>query len=202
MTEKRKENIIMSVELAIQREIAYREKIASFLSETQIADLLPLKVQSSTTLTSPEKATSSSIDCLQNQQQQTHHIYNRSDTFCKLCKVSCTSHYNYKQHMRGQKHKKAKLQHSPELNKNQQPRCNLCQVLCPEETSLRLHLNGQKHKARLRIIELGEEGKTSHEFWCELCQVPCTNEETFQLHLKGKSHVARRCALEEQKKTV
>lgn len=44
MAEEREANI-MSVELAIQRELAYRKKVASFLSEEEIAEFLPLKVR-------------------------------------------------------------------------------------------------------------------------------------------------------------
>lgn len=139
---------------------------------------------------------------------QQHDISNRSDTFCKICKVSCSGPSNYKQHIRGKKHRA--MLHSPKLNKNaavgptknQQPRCNLCQIVCIDHTSLQLHLNGQKHKAKLRMNELGKKGEISQQFWCEMCQVPCNNEETFQLHLKGKNHVARKYALEEEKKAI
>lgn len=44
MDQEMRDNI-MSKELAIMRELAYREKISSFLSEEEIAELLPLKVR-------------------------------------------------------------------------------------------------------------------------------------------------------------
>ena len=43
-----KEVSIMSVEQAIQRELAYRKKIAYFLSEAEFAELLPLEVRTQT----------------------------------------------------------------------------------------------------------------------------------------------------------
>ncbi|XP_027157802.1 uncharacterized protein LOC113759426 [Coffea eugenioides] len=49
-----KEVSIMSVEQAIQRELAYRKKIAYFLSEAEFAELLPLEVPSSSKATIPE----------------------------------------------------------------------------------------------------------------------------------------------------
>ncbi|XP_027106706.1 uncharacterized protein [Coffea arabica] len=49
-----KEVNIMSVEQAIQRELAYRKKIAYFLSEAEFAELLPLEVPSSSKATIPE----------------------------------------------------------------------------------------------------------------------------------------------------
>ncbi|KAL3537228.1 hypothetical protein ACH5RR_000594 [Cinchona calisaya] len=45
MDEEERNVDIMSVKLAIQRELAYREKVASYFSEEEISELLPLEVR-------------------------------------------------------------------------------------------------------------------------------------------------------------
>lgn len=119
-----------------------------------------------------------------------------TNLFCKVCKVSCSGSFNYKQHVRGQKHKtKLKMQLRVGGNSSgtsHQPRCNLCQIWCTDENSLKLHFDGQKHRAKLKETELHQKGIVLHQqLWCELCQVPCSNEDSFRMHLRGKNHVAR-----------
>lgn len=143
-----------------------------------------------------EKATATSFRGLPYQRPRPLHIDN-TNWFCHFCKVNCTTPYNYKQHVKGQKHK-AKLQllqmsrNAGGLNKPQQPMCKLCQIWCSDETSLESHFKGQKHQAKLMEIENGQKGSTSQHLWCDLCQVPCTNEYTFRMHLEGKTHAARK----------
>lgn len=80
-------------------------------------------------------------------------VSNHTNLFCKVCKVSCLSSFNYKQHVRGQKHKsKLKMQQL-----QQQPRCNLCQIWCTDENNLKLHFDGQKHSAKLKETELQQK---------------------------------------------
>ncbi|KAL3537226.1 hypothetical protein ACH5RR_000592 [Cinchona calisaya] len=54
MAEEERNVDIMSVKFAIQRELAYREKVASYISEEEISELLPLEVPSSPKVTSPD----------------------------------------------------------------------------------------------------------------------------------------------------
>lgn len=113
-------------------------------------------------------------------------VSNDTNLFCKVCKVSCLSSFNYQQHVRGQKHKsKLKMQQQ----RQQQPRCNLCQIWCTDENNLKLHFDGQKHSAKLKETELQQKEIVLHQrrqqqqqqqqLWCELCQVPedCISEE-------------------------
>lgn len=149
----------------------------------------------STGSTTKETVTASSFQHTTNQHPESFQISNDTNLFCKVCKVSCSSSFNYKEHVRGQKHKtklKMQLRGGNSTRTFQQPRCNLCQIWCTDENTLRLHFDGQKHKAKLKEIELRQKGIVLHQqLWCELCQVPCSNEDSFRMHLRGKNHITR-----------
>ncbi|XP_059644701.1 uncharacterized protein LOC132286386 [Cornus florida] len=133
------------------------------------------------------------------QPRPSHNNYIKTDQkgifICKVCEVPCSGASNFKQHLKGQKHK-ARLQQlqlsreEGKEKKDQRPWCQLCQIGCPDEDALQMHLKGQKHQAKLRELELGKKNGVNQP-WCELCQIWCMNEDAFEQHLKGKNHVAR-----------
>ncbi|XP_022736298.1 uncharacterized protein LOC111289479 [Durio zibethinus] len=105
MDEDRREEI-MPVKLAIQRELAYRQKIAMLNNQSANGSGLQLMpfhfclwpVHSGLGV-SPSSTLYSSLDS---------HVAkkNQEDTFfCKVCRVSSSSAISYKQHLRGHKHK-------------------------------------------------------------------------------------------------
>ncbi|XVF09004.1 hypothetical protein REPUB_Repub07fG0053100 [Reevesia pubescens] len=155
MDEEMREEI-MPMELAIQRELAYRHKIAMFNIQStnhSAFQFMPLQVHSSPSV-APGPTLCSSLD--------SHVAKNQKDIFfCKVCQVSCSSAISYKQHIRGHKHK-AILRILPFKGNddagitavNSRKRCGLCNVWCMNESSFNQHLEGQKHKGKLQKLEL------------------------------------------------
>ncbi|XWS51178.1 hypothetical protein CRYUN_Cryun12cG0155000 [Craigia yunnanensis] len=98
MDEERREEI-MPVELAIQRELAYRQKIGVLnMQSANISgfQLMPFQVHSSLCVACGPTLYSS-LD--------SHVAKNQKDIFfCNVCQVSCSGGISYKQHLRGRKH--------------------------------------------------------------------------------------------------
>ncbi|KAJ4961634.1 hypothetical protein NE237_021544 [Protea cynaroides] len=76
--------------------------------------------------------------------------------------------------------------------------CEVCQVPCSGLFNLKQHLKGSKHKAKLQELEDCQNSGTE-PLWCELCEVPCMNWECWQQHLTGKKHLAHLQAIEDAK---
>ncbi|KAF8378748.1 hypothetical protein HHK36_030097 [Tetracentron sinense] len=167
---------IMPVELAIKRELAYRRKIETLRLQQQTGSkkapvpfqgpspspsLLGIKrkapIGNPQYFPASQPRPSSSSQPLRNPS---------SNLFCKVCRVTCSSSPNLKQHREGQKHK-AKLKELEEIRKNSRDRiskpqwCELCSIPCTDEISLEQHLSGKKHALRIQAIEdakrVGEE---------------------------------------------
>ncbi|CAL0314724.1 unnamed protein product [Lupinus luteus] len=69
------------------------------------------------------------------------------NVYCEICRVSCSSPFNLKQHIRGQNHAENSrvLEFSENAGKegssNQRKWCEMCEVSCPNEALLKLHFD-------------------------------------------------------------
>ncbi|XP_042500306.1 uncharacterized protein LOC122078402 [Macadamia integrifolia] len=160
---------IMSIELAMKRELAYRRKMEGLSLRTPgNSRQFPLCSQDASKYPSlvgvKRKEPSSNQRCLPPQQPKPSYtpqpLQKKVLSFtCEKCQVPCSSLFNLNQHFKGSKHK-AKLKELEGSRKN------------------------------------GEEnGK--QPLWCELCGVTCTNWDCLQQHLTGKKHLAHLLAIED-----
>ncbi|OMO68674.1 Zinc finger, U1-type [Corchorus capsularis] len=147
MDEARKEDDIMPLELAIQREMGYRQKIAMLSMKSANDSGLQLKPLQ------PGLTSHLRLDSHVSEDQ-------KDMFFCEVCQVSCSSAKTYKQHVKGQKHR-TNLHFPFKGNDeaattavNSRKKCELCGVWCMNESSFNQHLEGQKHKERLQNLEL------------------------------------------------
>ncbi|KAJ7978470.1 Zinc finger RNA-binding protein [Quillaja saponaria] len=130
---------------------------------------------------------------------------------CKVCQVYCSGPFNFKQHLRGHKHK-AKLQELEFRKKNggevavtQRKWCELCKVSCMNESLLEMHLQGQKHKAKVQELEVSKRSggcNPKQRKWCDLCKIWCIDNFSFEQHLDGKKHFLRLHSVEIEKETM
>ncbi|XP_038687037.1 zinc finger protein 346-like [Tripterygium wilfordii] len=164
---------IMSPELAIQRELAYRRKVAELLQDANFGkNLMPLQEASSSSRPCPTPSTSTMrnlsagprfselkqqtqrIGIEQGQQFRAEQVLQNKagNLFCKICQVYCMDSYNYEQ-----------------------------------------HVNGKKHEAKLGELLLnskddGEVNPANQQLWCDVCRVPCMNSYSYEQHVNGKKH--------------
>ncbi|XP_024028171.1 zinc finger protein 346 [Morus notabilis] len=200
----------MPVEHAIQRELAYRRKLALQLKPDDdfLKDLFPLQVQSSTSSPISEPPSSSDISSESKRKEppnttilQTLPIVKNQESFhgnpmpertpndhrlhCGLCNVVCSSGFNLEQHVNGQKNR-AKLQ---ELREH------------PSSSTI---LSGTKRKEpdsisqTLPLIPIpfhgnpGVEGTSAdHRLHCKLCNVVCSSGFNHVQHVNGQKHRAK-----------
>ncbi|XP_059444531.1 uncharacterized protein LOC132176365 [Corylus avellana] len=175
MAEERRDNI-MSLELAIQREEAYRRKLSK-LQLNLDNDLMPLEVPPSHPTPSPNltpaagpssspvlstslvgakrKEPTTCLQYLPPQQPQPFHgtviLGNEADNlFCEVCQVHCSGAFSLKQHVEGRKHK-GKIEELEHIRKYGGEKANQLQ-------------------------------------WCELCNISCMNETLLEQHLQGARH--------------
>ncbi|XP_050221108.1 uncharacterized protein LOC126671383 [Mercurialis annua] len=218
---------VMAAELAIQRELAYRTKIAALQSPSSskvCRELMPLEVQSSSLcpipIPSPMSISGSSqLSGIKRQAveiclpaSETHEPAHGVDyTFCKDCQISISGYSNYIQHIDGRKHK-LKLE---ELKfsrgshdtisdlSNQRFSCDLCKIWCTNRNLLEAHLEGQKHKSALVKADLAKNIGVQiviQQPRCELCNITCSDEQLLMMHFQGKKHKAKLQNLESGRK--
>ncbi|KAJ9163569.1 hypothetical protein P3X46_023220 [Hevea brasiliensis] len=190
----------MSVEVAVQRELAYRRKVAMLQSPSNsnfYRDIIPMEVKSSSSGPSPSpnpmpnsastarlsgikrKALTNSLELLTAPQPQ--ELENRMDRFfCKVCQVPCSGYISFQQHIEGKKHKlkmrelKFCKKEKPYEVGNQRLWCGFCKIWCTNEYELKAHLEGQKHKNVLSKVESGWKNGgeiTIAPNRCKLCNI-------------------------------
>ncbi|KAJ1406273.1 Zinc finger C2H2-type [Sesbania bispinosa] len=172
----KKEENTMPVELAIQRELVYRRKVAaSHLgpNNDSIEEILPLQqVKSSNQASHPMPLSSPSSWQFSSS--------NLSGTKRKELPTS-SAHYPPLQHQQpfhGSLNHKA---NTDSLN------CEICQVSCSSPFNLKQHLIGSNHQKKLSE-KTGSEGRSNQRQWCELCKVSCMSEDLLKLHFQGHRH--------------
>ncbi|POO01937.1 TFIIH C1-like domain containing protein [Trema orientale] len=172
----------MPVELAIQRELAYRRKLAwlqvkpDFKPEydESFKDFSPLQVQSWSQSSSLNHPNASNLSGTKRKEpasalQPMPLLLQKQQPFHESLMLDCTS-----------------VDHRFQ--------CKLCNVECSSQFNLEQHVIGQKHKARLlqfRENNDSEEMAKGQRRWCEVCRIPCMNEQLLRLHLEGKKHKAK-----------
>ncbi|KAF7838504.1 UBP1-associated proteins 1C-like [Senna tora] len=200
---RKKENTIIPLKIAIQKEMTYRTKFLSSLHRRphdrddhhSIQNFLPLKVSPSVQTPQqvappppllPPASTPSSLSGTKRKEPD--------NLYCEICRVSCSSVLNLKQHLMGHKHR-SKLQEL-ELNQNNSNGrhwCEVCKVACMNEDLLNLHFKGRKHRVEVHKFETckeeGGEVTLSHRKRCELCQIWCIDMFSFKQHLQGRKHI-------------
>ncbi|KAF6147235.1 hypothetical protein GIB67_039365 [Kingdonia uniflora] len=163
---------VMTVELAIKRELAYRMRIEKLKAKSKsIGDIREAPIRPpqcpppSPSLAGMKRKTLSSILPLQQPRgsYSCGALQNHLNLFCKVCQVSFPNQVNLKQHQEGTQHK-AKVKESAE--------------------------------SRKRKIE-----KNTHTYWCKLCSIPCCGEASYRQHLIGKKHTIRVQMIESAKKS-
>ncbi|KAI4335943.1 hypothetical protein L6164_014537 [Bauhinia variegata] len=229
MAEERPQDInIMSVELAIRRELAYRKKVSmmQLQSDDSAEHLIPSESSSSALSSGPHaspsllgikrQAPSSNFEFLPVQQQEPRfdsHVYKkkRDNLFCAVCQTACSSVISYKQHLKGRRHN-AQLHELKSGRKDiaevaqvgsQRQKCQICDVWCMNVDSLKQHLAGQKHKFRLEKLRLNMKGgraTAKKRRFCYLCKIWCHDEYSLQMHLKGKQHLDQLNAAKQRKR--
>ena len=64
--------------------------------------------------------------------------------YCEVCKISCAGPHPYKEHLKGQKHKKKEL--SLKIGTSGPFTCELCNVTCTSSDAYAAHSRGAKHQ--------------------------------------------------------
>lgn len=132
--------------------------------------------------------------------------------FCEVCKVQCSGRLNYKQHIKGRKHRstiqelkfgiKDRGEDSAVGSQRARKWCSLCRVWCMNDDNMKMHLTGQKHKAeedRLMLAQTG--GIIENQKYCDLCGIGCADDRAFQKHFYGKRHKTEQRLRECRRKT-
>ncbi|XP_031255992.1 zinc finger RNA-binding protein-like isoform X2 [Pistacia vera] len=176
---------VMDLELAIQRELAYRRKI--FLSQLQTdkdfkTDPVPLEriahVPSSSSTVSPSRTPTSKS------------LSSSSPWLSGMKRDAAPSGSESLQPQQPQS-SNSKPMHT---NQSDVIFCTICNVPCHGTRNYKQHLDGQKHKAKLQNMKLhrNDVGQCSKEAnqqrWGKVCNTGCTSAELFKQHLCGKKH--------------
>ncbi|XP_042511914.1 uncharacterized protein LOC122087021 [Macadamia integrifolia] len=155
---------IMSIELAMKRELAYRRKMEGLSFQTPSnSKQYPLRFQDASKYPSLVGVKRKDQRCLPPPRPKPFYtlqpLQKKILSFtCEKCQVPCSSLFNLNQHFKGSKHK-AKLkelegsQKNGEDNGKKQLWCELCGVPCMNWDCLQQHLTGKKHLAHLQAIE-------------------------------------------------
>ncbi|KAK6153441.1 hypothetical protein DH2020_013080 [Rehmannia glutinosa] len=80
--------------------------------------------------------------------------------------------------------------------------CELCQVSCSSALTMRQHLSGRPHKAKMEFMKLKRNciGERKGKPRCDICQIWCSDRDGLEMHLKGQKHKAKMQELELCKK--
>ncbi|KAK4568131.1 hypothetical protein RGQ29_003771 [Quercus rubra] len=225
MVGERRENI-MPVEVAIQRELAYRRKVAmlQFTLDEDLKDLMPLQVLSShsspihslrplewpsaSVSPSPVPSTNHSVpSSLSSPNHSPIPLEGPSSSpspssspvpSTNLSGIKRKELTNCLQYLQPEQ---PGLSHGTVMLKDQIDNlfCKICQVQCSGAFNLEQHFKGRKHKAKVEELELNRKygGEKANQLQCcELCKVTCMNETLLKLHLQGKKHKEKRQQLE------
>ncbi|KAK9748100.1 hypothetical protein RND81_02G036100 [Saponaria officinalis] len=212
--ETNRRKYVMSVELAMQREMEYRKKL-----ETSKAEHCgSIAVQSSTTTGTPITTPASGPNlnpCRPtqvlipnpvpvpytgpNHAQARPHFPNLQHPRPRPMRPSSRPSYSSQQKRKIPIHQQPKRVH---VSSPEDFYCNLCQVDCNSEINLRMHLKGHKHKTMLRNAQAkkvtGGPSEANNKFHCDLCGIWCLDIHAFNLHLHGKNHFLKLRATQEK----
>ncbi|KAL4633596.1 hypothetical protein ACB092_04G133500 [Castanea dentata] len=202
----------MPVELAIQRELAYRRKVAmlQFTLDEDLKDLMPLQVLSSHSSpihsprplerhsASPSPIPSTNHSVLSSLSSPSHSPRPLEGPNSSPSPVPSTNLSGIKQKeltncLQYLQPEQPGLSHGSVMLKDQLDNlfCKICQVQCSSAFNLEQHFKGRKHKAKVEELELNRNygGEKANQLqFCELCKVTCMNETLLKLHLQGKKH--------------
>uniref|UniRef100_A0A158R5J6 DZF domain-containing protein n=1 Tax=Syphacia muris TaxID=451379 RepID=A0A158R5J6_9BILA len=77
--------------------------------------------------------------------------------YCEVCKISCAGSQTYKEHVKGQKHKKKEALQKGEgqtLSKSRVSfRCETCNVTCTGKDTYESHIRGSKHQKTANLMK-------------------------------------------------
>ncbi|XP_057730900.1 UBP1-associated proteins 1C-like [Arachis stenosperma] len=218
----RKEENTMAVEIAIQRELAHRKKVAAphlrSPNSNSTKEVFPLQVKSPSQASksiplpgsTPRLSLSQHLSGIKRKKTLVNAEADNS-VYCKICQVSCSSPFNLKQHLIGHKHREKllELESGEKAGTSESNRCyerqwcDICKVSCMNEELLKLHFQGKKHKAQLQRLEFDQQGgvqlQNKQQKWCELCKLRCIDEFSFEQHLQGRKHILQLHAMEKEK---
>ncbi|EOY21956.1 Uncharacterized protein TCM_014123 isoform 2 [Theobroma cacao] len=214
MAEKRTST--MSVELAIQRELAFRRKIEELQLQPYVDsgdEIMPVQqvqfphpnpsrpnLNSSPRLSGREQLASlSSLECLpspipsQIPSSRPHISFGpRISERKQLASSSKSPPPQQLQAFNG-----GSLNHQ-----SANVFCIVCQVPCSGSVNYKQHLNGKKHKLKLKELNFGRTdggdicAMANQKLWCELCKIWCTDDNLLKLHLAGQKHKKMQAKLE------
>ncbi|XP_006869103.1 PREDICTED: zinc finger RNA-binding protein 2 [Chrysochloris asiatica] len=78
--------------------------------------------------------------------------------YCEICKISCSGPQTYREHLRGQMHRKKKVAQSTWSESDGSPRgvqailrCELCDVSCTGADAYAAHIRGSKHQKVFKL---------------------------------------------------
>ncbi|XP_071936251.1 uncharacterized protein [Coffea arabica] len=201
-----KEVSIMSVEQAIQRELAYRKKIAYFLSEAEFAELLPLEVPSSSKATIPEPNVSQFLRQSLRSPTIARPTSNPSSSLTSAAANDLTSS--------GPNLKQSPV---PSLSKVTMPEANATHILGQNFISHARQVPGQnpspfsvstQNSASIHSEMPMKATPSSFKYlsnqhrkpyytsdgpktFCKICQVSCPSPSCYKMHIKGHKHKAK-----------
>lgn len=107
---------------------------------------------------------------------------------CFVCDIEFTSMAHMKQHLTGQKHRKAKAvqEHLAQIDGlDISPLvCRICSVTFTGIEAQEQHMNSEKHLAKEKALFFG---KTEH--FCDVCKITCSGPDNYKQHLAGAQHL-------------
>lgn len=146
---------VMSVELAIKRELDYRRKMEVFRTQhqTHFKPLPPLQDPSPSQAGRKRKAPASNSA---SQASSSSQAFQRHPTglVCEVCKLAFSTLFHIQQHCESLRHK-GKVFHMKKRGEvlSNPIRCELCKASCSSSIVLEQHLNGTKHAEALQNFE-------------------------------------------------
>ncbi|XP_022736995.1 UBP1-associated proteins 1C-like [Durio zibethinus] len=206
MAEKRAST--MSLELAIQRELAYRRKIEELQLQPYVDlgdETMPMQVQfpsrkpsrpdqdSTPGLSGREHLASlSSHDCQPSPSPRPNQNPSSRRNICSSPRISERNQLASSSMSPSQQ-----LQLFKGCNLNHQSLnffCEVCQVPCSGSLNYKLHINGKKHKVKFQELKFARKdgndtcAMANQKSWCKLCKIWCTDDNLLKQHLAGKKH--------------
>lgn len=209
MAQEMKVNI-MSVELAIQRELAYRNKVASLSPESSFTNFSPLEVPCPTRPPNANMGSQShpiSIGSMSaphefspSANQNTLSMYGAAPIPSQWPALSVASAFPWTEGTGvGQLLPYPRQQpQSSCFNDSAIIFCKVCKVNCSGQVSYKQHLRGHKHRAKLQLHQMMNASGQKKQ--CNLCEIWCTDENALRLHLNGQKHKAKLQEIEQGKK--
>ncbi|KAK9278596.1 hypothetical protein L1049_028168 [Liquidambar formosana] len=178
----------MPVELAIQRELAYRKKVEMLQLQPFGTDswkeFLPLQVPSP----SPSPVSSSSLNLVPWPSATSSPCPSPTGIKRKAptSSLQCLPSQQLQPIDSGLMHKTMSDYYF----------CKVCQVPCSGPFNFKQHLRGRQHKANMKHSREDGRKQANQQQRCELCEISCMDEYALKLHLNGQKHKAKVLELE------